>query len=58
MEGVHGGVLGSSRGRQFYEKQKNYKAAKIYYQAVADDFRHTSWSVKALNKIREISKKE
>ena len=43
---------------QFYEKQKNYKAAKIYYQAVVDDFGNSSWSSKALNKIREMSGKE
>ena len=43
---------------QFYEKQKNYKAAKIYYQAVVDDFGNSSWSAKALNKIREMSGKE
>lgn len=43
---------------QFYEKRKNYKAAKIYYQAVVDDFGNSSWSAKALNKIREMSGKE
>jgi outer membrane protein assembly factor BamD len=43
---------------QFYEKQKNYRAAKIYYQAVVDDFGASSWSSQALNKIREMSRKE
>lgn len=43
---------------RFYEKQKNYKAAKIYYQIVADDFGNSSWAAKALNKIREMSAKE
>ena len=43
---------------QFYEKKKNYKAAKIYYQAVVDDFGNSSWSAKALKKIREMSGKE
>jgi len=43
---------------QFYEKQKNYKAAKIYYKVVVDDFQNSSWSAKALNKIREMSGKE
>lgn len=43
---------------QFYEKQKNYKAAKIYYQSVVDDFGNSAWSVKALIKIREMSGKE
>lgn len=43
---------------QFYEKKKNYKAAKIYYQSVVDDFEKSSWAVKALNKIREVARKE
>lgn len=43
---------------QFYEKQKKYKAAKIYYQAVVDDFTDSSWASKALVKIREMSGKE
>jgi len=43
---------------QFYEKQKNYKAAKIYYQVVVDDFENSSWASRSLQKIREMSKKE
>lgn len=43
---------------KFYEKQKNFKAAKLYYQIIVDDFRDTSWSKKALEKIREVSTKE
>ncbi len=43
---------------QFYEKQKNYEAAKIYYRFVVDDFEHSSWASKALNKIREMNEKE
>lgn len=43
---------------QYYEKQKNYKAAKIYYQVVVDDFGQSSWASKALSKIREMSTKE
>jgi len=43
---------------QFYEKQKNYKAAKIYYQVVVDDFQDSSWASKSLNKIREMNEKE
>ena len=43
---------------QFYEKQKNYKAAKIYYQVVVDDFQDSSWASKSLNKIREMVEKE
>jgi outer membrane protein assembly factor BamD len=43
---------------QFYEKKKDYKAAKIYYQTVVDDFKNSSWAPKALKKIREMSTKE
>jgi len=42
---------------QFYEKQKNYKAAKIYYQVVVDDFENSSWAPKSLVKIREMNEK-
>jgi outer membrane protein assembly factor BamD len=42
---------------RFYEKRKNYRAAKIYYQAIVDDYAGSSWSAKALNKIREMSAK-
>jgi len=43
---------------EFYEKQKKYKAAKIYYQVVVDEYKNSSWSSKALVKIREMSGKE
>ena len=43
---------------QFYEKQKNYKAAKIYYQVVVDDFESSSWASESLKKIREMGTKE
>jgi len=43
---------------QFYEKQKNYKAAKIYYQTVVDDFESSSWASVSLKKIREMNEKE
>lgn len=42
---------------QFYEKQKNYKAAKIYYEIIVNDYENSSWSPKALEKIREITSK-
>jgi len=41
----------------FYEKQKNYKSAKIYYAAVVDKYKNTSWAVKALEKIRALDPK-
>jgi len=43
---------------KFYEKQKNYKAAKMYYQVVVDDYSDTSIVRDALLKIREMSQKE
>ncbi|MBF0522125.1 MAG: outer membrane protein assembly factor BamD [Candidatus Omnitrophica bacterium] len=43
---------------KFYEKQKNYKSAKIYYQTIVDDYSESSWAPQALKKIRELSGKE
>lgn len=43
---------------EFYEKQKKFKAAKIYYQVVVNDYENSSWASKALVKIREMSGKE
>ncbi len=43
---------------QFYEKQKDYKAAKIYYKIVVDDFGKSRWAAKALKKILEMNQKE
>ena len=43
---------------QFYEKQKNYKAAKIYYQTIVDDYKNTKWAQKALARIAQLSQKE
>ncbi len=42
---------------QFYEKQKKYKSAKIYYQIVVDEYPQSKWSSKSLTKIRELSRK-
>lgn len=39
---------------QFYEKQKQYDAAKIYYNTIVDSYPDTSWSRKALEKIRRL----
>lgn len=41
----------------FYEKQKNYKAAKVYYKALVDKYGDTSYSAKALRKILEMNEK-
>lgn len=38
----------------FYEKQKAYKAARAYYNTVIENFKDTSWAVKALKRMRKI----
>lgn len=40
---------------QFYEKQKKYDAAKIYYNTVVEKYRNSSWAALALKKIQELS---
>lgn len=40
---------------EFYVKQKQYNAAKIYFQDVVDEYRKTTWASKALTRIREIN---
>jgi len=42
---------------QFYEKQKNYKAAKVYYQIVVDEYKQSQWASVSLKKILEMSMK-
>ena len=42
---------------QFYEKNKKYGSAKIYYQMIVDEFQNSRWTAQALNKIRELSQK-
>jgi outer membrane protein assembly factor BamD len=39
---------------KFYEKQKNLKAARIYYKEVADNYADTSWGPKALAHLKII----
>lgn len=43
---------------RFYEKQKNYKAARIYYDTVVEDYTFSPLAVKALEKLRELEIKE
>src|SRR5277367_2717398 len=38
----------------FYKKQKNFKAARIYYKEVANNYADTSWGPKALAKLKMI----
>ena len=39
---------------KFYEKQKNLKAARIYYKDVAQKYADTSWGLKALARLKVI----
>ena len=41
----------------FYEKQKKYEAAKVYYTNIVEDYQTTSWAKKALVKLQQINKK-
>lgn len=43
---------------EFYEKQKNYKSAKIYYQKIVNDYKNSQWAAKSLRKILDISRNE
>lgn len=43
---------------QFYAKQKNYKAAKVYYNTIINDYDDTAWAKKALEKLQDLGKKE
>ena len=42
---------------RFYEKQKAWEAARIYYNIVVDDYKDTSWSVKAIERLGILGKK-
>jgi len=43
---------------RFYEKNKNYKAAKVYYQSIVDNYPQSSWAVESLKKIGALGNKE
>lgn len=40
----------------FYEKQKAYDSAAIYYNDVIDSYPHSSWAVKALERLQRMEK--
>jgi len=40
----------------FYEKQKDYGAAKIYYQDIVDNYPESKWFTKAQTKLQVINK--
>ncbi|MFC1632085.1 outer membrane protein assembly factor BamD [Candidatus Omnitrophota bacterium] len=43
---------------QFYEKRKNSKSASIYYEEILEEYPHSEWAVKALEKLQIIRKQE
>ncbi len=42
----------------FYEKQKAYSAARIYYDEVIDNYSDSPWAVKAKEKVEALEKKK
>ncbi|MDD3374301.1 MAG: outer membrane protein assembly factor BamD [Candidatus Omnitrophica bacterium] len=42
---------------KFYQKQKDYEAAKIYYLSIIDEFSGNQWAIKALEQIKIIEEK-
>lgn len=43
---------------EFYEKQKKYKAAKLYYSEIVEQYKNTSWATQALERLRELNKED
>lgn len=41
---------------RFYEKQKNYKSAETYYNAIIDNNPQSNWAAKALERLRIMEK--
>ena len=39
---------------KYYEKQKNYKAAGVYYRDIVDHYTDTTWGQKALTRLKVI----
>ncbi len=42
---------------QFYEKQKNFKSARVYYRGLIDKYADTVWAAKALMRLKIIGEK-
>lgn len=42
---------------QFYEKQRNFKSARVYYNELIDKYADTSWAVKAIKRLKIIGDK-
>lgn len=43
---------------RFYEKQKDYKAAKIYYEDLTSNYPESIWAAKALERLQVLEKKK
>ncbi|MBL8014146.1 MAG: outer membrane protein assembly factor BamD [Candidatus Omnitrophica bacterium] len=43
---------------QFYIKQKNYKAAKVYFNDIINDYNDTIWAKRALEMIQQLGKEK
>lgn len=43
---------------RFYEKQKNYESAKIYYETIVQNYKDSPWVVKASAQLRELGTKK
>ena len=43
---------------RFYEKQKDYKAAKIYYEEILDNYPESEWAGKALERLQLLERKK
>ncbi len=41
----------------FYEKQKKYPSAKIYYEGIVEDYQGSPWAAKAAERLKELAKK-
>ncbi|MEW5894855.1 MAG: outer membrane protein assembly factor BamD [Candidatus Omnitrophota bacterium] len=42
----------------FYEKQKKYEAAKLYYSTIVNEYKETQWAKQALDKIQSLGKNQ
>ena len=51
-------IESSFRVAEFYEKRRQFKAAKIYYQDIVDSFPRSPWASKALERLEVLRKGE
>ena len=49
---------GNFKIAQFYEKQKSFSSAKLYYQDIIDNYPRTEWAAKALERLKELENKK